>query len=154
MGLPVLTFPGRSFAARFCHSIVHAAGVPELLCSDPENYVAKAIGYAKNPASLKAIRDQLAARRESSVLRDIPGLARRLEEIFWEMQGECERGETPVPDLRNMEIYYEIGADLVQAHIEYCDDGDYRRHYRERLADWDDQSPIEADNRLWSSADR
>lgn len=154
MGLPVLTFPGRSFAARFCHSIVHAAGVPELLCSDPENYVAKAIGYAKNPASLKAIRDQLAARRESSVLRDIPGLARRLEEIFWEMQGECERGETPVPNLRNMEIYYEIGADLVQAHIEYCDDGDYRRHYRERLADWDDQSPIEADNRLWSSADR
>lgn len=149
MGLPVLTFPGRSFAARFCHSIVHAAGVPELLCGDPESYVAKAIGYVKNPAGLKKIRDQLAAKRETSVLRDIPGLSRRLEEIFWQLQGECERGETPVPDLCNMEIYYDIGAELVQAHIEYCDDGDYREHYREKLAEWDDQSPIQADSRLW-----
>ncbi|WP_119942809.1 glycosyl transferase [Neorhizobium sp. NCHU2750] len=150
MGLPVLTFPGRSFAARFCASIVHAAGVPELICEGPADYVAKAVGFAKSPASLKTIRDALQARRETSVLRDIPGLARRLEEIFWEMQGECERGETPVPDLANLDVYYEIGAELVQAHSAFFDEASYRAHYREKLAEWHAIAPIAADSRLWS----
>jgi predicted O-linked N-acetylglucosamine transferase (SPINDLY family) len=152
MGLPVLTVPGRSFAARFCASIVHAAGVPELICEDPESYVRKAIGFARDPASLKTIRDALQARRETSILRDIPGLARRLEEIFWQMQGECERGETPIPDLGNLDVYYEIGADLVQAHTAFFDEASYRQHYRDRLTEWDDHAPIARDTRLWPAS--
>jgi predicted O-linked N-acetylglucosamine transferase (SPINDLY family) len=152
MGLPVLTFAGRSFAARFCASIVHAAGVGELICDDPDNYVRRAIGFARDPASLKTIREALQARRETSVLRDIPALARRLEEIFWQMQGECERGETPVPDLGNLDIYYEIGAELVEAHTAFFDENSYRQHYRERLAEWHDHAAIAADSRLWPAS--
>ncbi len=150
MGLPVLTYPGKSFAARFCHSIVHAAGIPELLCDGPEQYVEKAIGYAKNPDSLQKIRDDLQAKRETSVLRDIPALARRLEELYWQMQEECERGEAPVPDMRNLDIYYEIGAELVLENVEYKDDATYRQSYLDRLAAWDDYSPLPIDKRLWT----
>lgn len=151
VGLPVLTFPGKTFAARFCHSIVHAAGLPDLICNGPEDYVARAIAFGRDPKSLQAVRDQLAANRETSVLRDMPGLARRLEDIYWEMQGEAERGETPVPDLRNMDVYYEVGAELVQANLVYQDDAAYRAQYLDKLAALHDFAPIPFDDRLWTA---
>jgi predicted O-linked N-acetylglucosamine transferase (SPINDLY family) len=151
VGLPVLTYPGKTFAARFCHSIVHAAGIPQLLCSGPDDYVARAIAYGKDPKSLQPVRDQLAANRETSVLRDMAGLARRLEDIYWEMQEEAERGETPVPDLRNLDTYYEVGAELVQANLTWQDDASYRAQYLDRLAALHDFAPIPFDNRLWTA---
>ncbi len=151
VGLPVLTYPGKTFAARFCHSIVHAAGLPELICSGPQDYVARAIAYGRERKALQAVRDQLAARRETSVLRDMPGLARRLEDIYWEMQEEAERGETPVPDLRNLDVYYEVGAELVQANLVYQDDAAYRAQYLEKLAAQHDFAPIPFDSRLWTA---
>jgi len=33
-GLPVLTLPGRAFAARVAASLLAAIGLPELICSD------------------------------------------------------------------------------------------------------------------------
>lgn len=151
VGLPVLTYPGKTFAARFCHSIVHAAGLPELICSGPQDYIARAVDYGRDPRALQAVRDQLAARRETSVLRDMPGLARRLEDIYWEMQEEAERGETPVPDLRNLDVYYEVGAELVQANLVYQDDAAYRAQYLEKLAAQHDFAPIPFDSRLWTA---
>lgn len=150
VGLPVLTFSGKSFAARFCHSIVAAAGVPELICNEPEHYVARAVEFANTPGSLAKIRASLQDQREATPLRDIPALALRLEELFWQMQGECERGETPVPDLRNLDTYYEIGIELVEGNIEYSDDSSYRQRYLEKLAEWHDYAPIPHDRRLWT----
>ncbi|MFT4182227.1 MAG: glycosyl transferase [Rhizobium sp.] len=152
MGLPVLTFPGKSFAARFCHSIVAAAGVPGLICSGPEDYIEKAIGFAGNRRSLERIRESLQAKRETSPLRDIPALARRLEALFWQMQAECEHGETPVPDLRNLDIYYDIGIELVQDNIAFCDDRTYRQAYLDKLSAWHDYAPIGPDSRLWTKS--
>lgn len=151
MGLPVLTIPGKSFASRFCHSIVAAAGVPELICKTPEDYVARAIAFAKAPKTLLKIRKALQDKRETSVLRDIPALARRLETLFWQMQEEGERGETPVPDLRNLDLYYEIGSELVQSNIVFCDDETYRQRYLQKLKVYHDYSPIPYDNRLWTA---
>lgn len=151
VGLPVLTFPGKTFAARFCHSIVHAAGLADLICNGPEDYVARAIALGRDPKALQKVRDQLAASRETSILRDMPGLARRLEDIYWEMQEEAERGETPVPDLRNLDAYYEVGAELVQANLVYQDDATYRAQYLDRLAALHDFAPIPFDDRLWTA---
>lgn len=151
VGLPVLTFAGKGFAARFCHSIVAAAGVPELICDGPQAYVEKAIGFARAPATLKKLRRALEAGRGTSVLRDIPALARRLEELFWHMQEEGERGLTPVPDLRNLDIYYEIGAELVHANAGFSTDEAYRQAYRNRLRDWHDYAPVPHDDRLWTT---
>lgn len=151
VGLPVLTFPGKSFAARFCSSVVAATGVPELICTGPEDYVDKAIAYAKEPTTLKQVRDKLQANRETSALRDIPGLARRLEELFWQMQGEAERGEAPVPDLRNLDVYYEIGTELVLENLEFVDEQTYRNRYLEKLREWNAFAAIPHDIRLWTS---
>ncbi|GMB82938.1 hypothetical protein NN6n1_37210 [Shinella zoogloeoides] len=148
-GLPVLTIAGKSFASRFCASIVTAAGIPELVCGNPDDYVRMAIDFAENPERLAAVRESLAQQRETCALRDMPGLARRLEELFWQMQGEAERGETPVPDLRNLDIYYEIGATLAARGIEFEDDAAYRARYRDELAILDDFAPLTPDARLW-----
>lgn len=152
MGLPVLTVPGKSFASRFCASIVAAAGVPELICETPEEYVRKAISFALDRQSLAAIRDSIQRQRETCALRDIPALARRLEELFWQMQGEAERGETPVPNLQNLDVYYEIGADLMMAGSEFEDDQAYRRRYLQKLAAWNDYTPLALDARLWAAS--
>lgn len=151
VGLPVLTFPGKSFAARFCASVVAATGVSELICNGPDDYVAKAIAYANAPETLKRVRDKLHANRETSALRDIPALARRLEELFWQMQAEAERGETPVPDFTNMDVYYDIGTDLVMENLEYVDEQAYRARYLQRLREWHHYSAIPTDKRLWTT---
>ncbi|MDR6755148.1 putative O-linked N-acetylglucosamine transferase (SPINDLY family) [Mycoplana sp. BE70] len=149
MGLPVLTVAGKSFPARFCASIVAAAGIPDLICASPEEYVQRAIAFARDRKSLEAVRETLAQNRDTSVLRDMPALAHRLEELFWQMQGEAERGETPVPDLLNLDVYYEIGAELIQAHIAFEDREPYHHRYREKLAHWHEFSPLPRDTRLW-----
>src|SRR6185295_7268735 len=152
MGLPVLTFPGNGFASRFCASIVAAAGVPELICSDPGDYVRKAVGFFEDRHALGAVREALEGRREASRLRDIPALVRRLEELYWQMQGECERGETPVPDLANLDVYYEVGAEIMKDNLEFDDSATYRQRYVERLAAWHAFSPLPHDSRLWTAA--
>ena len=152
VGLPVLTVPGKGFASRFCSSIVAAAGIPGLICDSPDDYVAKAVHLARDPATLAIIRQSLADQRETSVLRDIPGLARRLEELYWQMQGEAERGETPVPDLSNLDLYYEIGCEVMQENIEFDDSAAYRKRYTDKLRQYHAFSPIPHDERLWTEA--
>jgi predicted O-linked N-acetylglucosamine transferase (SPINDLY family) len=150
VGLPILTLQGRSFAARFCSSVVAAAGLEDLICHTPEEYVRRAIAFGLEPQTLVKHRDQLRRTRESSVLRDIPALARRLEEVFWQMQSECERGATPIPDLTNLDIYYEIGAELDLEAIELLDERAYRSLYLERLAKWNAWAHIMPDKRFWT----
>lgn len=152
VGLPVLTFPGNGFASRFCASIVLAAGAPDLICSDPNDYVRKAVEFAQDPARLAGIRQAIADNSETSVLRDIPGLVRRLEELCWQMQGEAESGETPVPDLSNLDLYYEIGCEIMQENIEFSDSDTYRQRYLDKLRQWHAFSPIPYDSRLWTEA--
>jgi predicted O-linked N-acetylglucosamine transferase (SPINDLY family) len=149
MGLPILTLQGRSFASRFCSSVIAAAGLADLICGTPEEYVKRAIAFGRDPQSLVRYRDQLRLGRESSVLRDIPALTRRLEELFWQMQGECERGATPQPDLTNLSVYYEIGAELDLENIELLDERSYRSLYLERLAKWNAYAEIPSDKRFW-----
>jgi predicted O-linked N-acetylglucosamine transferase (SPINDLY family) len=152
MGLPVLTVPGKSFAARFCASIVAAAGTPQMICATPAEYTTRAIAFANDRESLAAVGKALQEQRETCALRDIPALARRLEELFWQMQSEAERGETPVPDLRNLDVYYEVGAELVLADAGFEDDRAYRARYAAKLARWNEREPLWPDSRLWRPA--
>ena len=106
---------------------------------------------AKDKAALGQIRASLQAQRDTCALRDIPRLVRRLEELYWQMQGERERGETPVPDLSNMDMYYEIGAELMLAEVEFEDEAAYRKRYSDRIGNWHDFHPVPTDTRLWSA---
>ncbi len=148
-GLPVLTVPGKSFASRVCASIVSAAGVPELICNDPADFVGRAIAFAQNRQDLAAIKASLLRQRDISTLHDTPAFVRRLEELYWQMQGEAERGETPVPDLSNLDLYYEIGAEFVLQNVEFESDADYRKRFLDELTQWNDHAPLAQDSRLW-----
>ena len=149
-GLPVLTVPGKSFATRVCASMVAAAGVPDLICGGPDEYIGRAIAFAHDRPRLAAIKAALQLQQATCTLHDTPAFARRLEALFWQMQGEAERGETPVPDLRNLDLYYEIGANFVLANVEFEDDRAYRQRYLEKLVEWNDYAPLARDCRLWS----
>jgi hypothetical protein len=65
------------------------------------------------------------------------------------MQSECERGATPKPDLTNLDIYYEIGAELDLENIELLDEQSYRSLYLDRLAKWHACAAIPPDSRFW-----
>jgi predicted O-linked N-acetylglucosamine transferase (SPINDLY family) len=149
MQVPILTLPGRSFASRVCASVVRAAGVGELVSATPEEYVARAIELGLDRGKLAAIKSKLIEGRDTCLLFDTPQLVQNLEELYRKMVSDYKRGELPVPDLRNLDIYHEIGIGLDLENIETLSDADYVKLYREKLAEWDSVYPIQADARLW-----
>ena len=153
MGIPIVTFGGRTFAARVCASVVRAAGVGELDCASPEAYVAKAIELAHNREKLAAIKAELVAGRDSCLLFDTPRLVRDLEGLYRQMWSEFKRGNLPVPDLSNLDVYHEIGLALDLENIESLSDDAYVSLYREKLAERHSAYPIRPDNRLWPAAE-
>jgi len=151
MSVPILTLPGRTFAARVCASIVRAAGVPELVCATPEAYVARAVELAQKPERLAEIKQKLAANRDSCLLFDTPQLVGHLEGLYRQMWTDFKRGGLPVPDLRNLDVYHDIGLGLDIESIEMLSRDAYVALYAEKLADWDSNCPIESDIRLWGN---
>ncbi|HUL88198.1 MAG TPA: glycosyl transferase [Pseudolabrys sp.] len=154
MGVPIVTFAGRTFAARVCASVVHAAGVGELDCPTPEAYVAKAIELAHNPEKLAAIKAKLVAGRDSCLLFDTSRLVRDLEDLYRQMWSDFRRGALPVPDLHNLDVYHEIGLGLDLENIETLSDDSYISLYQEKLEAWHNSYPIRPDNRLWLEAEK
>lgn len=149
MGVPIVTFTGRTFAARVCASVVQAAGLEELACPTPEAYVAKAIELAHNREKLAAIKSKLVEGRDSCLLFDTPRLVVALEDLYRQMWSDFKRGALPVPDLRNLDIYHEIGLGLDLENIETLSDEAYFALYKEKLEEYNSSYPIRPDSRLW-----
>jgi protein O-GlcNAc transferase len=57
--VPVLTCLGETFAARVGASLVTAAGLPELICTSPQQFVRRAIHLAQHPQELQLLRYRL-----------------------------------------------------------------------------------------------
>lgn len=81
-GLPVLTCPGETMAARISASIVRAAGMPELVAVDREAYEAAAFRMATQPGELAALREKLARTRKTSPMFDTARRVRELDYAF------------------------------------------------------------------------
>jgi predicted O-linked N-acetylglucosamine transferase (SPINDLY family) len=94
-GVPVLTLCGQSFAARVAASLLHAAGLPELVTHTPEEYVALATALASEPDRLAALRARLAAGRDTCALFDSRGFTKTLESAYLTMQQRHEAGLAP-----------------------------------------------------------
>lgn len=74
-GCPVLTSPGRTFAARVAGSLNHHLGLAAMNVPDDAAFVARAIALG-NDAGLRAgLREELAQRRLDSSLFDMRGFA-------------------------------------------------------------------------------
>jgi predicted O-linked N-acetylglucosamine transferase (SPINDLY family) len=148
-GVPIVTMPGRSFASRVCASLVTAAGLPELICATPEAFIEEAVAYGTNPEKLAAKKAKLAASLPTCALFDTPSLVGHLENLYRQMWNDFKRGALPIPDLRNLDVYHEIGAGLDLENIEALSDEAYVAQYKEKLAEWNAFYPIPRDHRLW-----
>jgi predicted O-linked N-acetylglucosamine transferase (SPINDLY family) len=80
-GLPMLTLQGETFAGRVAASLLNATGLPEMVTTTAEAYVASAIELATDQERLQAIRRKLAANRLSTPLFD-RSLTRHIESIY------------------------------------------------------------------------
>ncbi|MES1174023.1 MAG: hypothetical protein ABUL62_06810 [Myxococcales bacterium] len=153
-GVPLLTLSGRSFASRVCGSLVRAAGLPELICETAADFVETAVRYGNDRAALQPLRARLRAGRDSSTLFDMPGLVRSLEGLYEAMWQAHESGSLPRPDLRNLDLYLEVGSKqaLDAIEVQALPDAEYRQHWLERLARRHQHRPIDTDSRLISDA--
>ena len=146
MGLPVVTFAGRSFASRVCASLVHAAGIGELACDSREHYAATALALANNRPALDALKRRLAETRSTCRLFDTPKLVRELEHAYRGMAEDYESGRLPTPNLDNLLHYHEIGVALSVGELA---DADYLGAYAHELGRRHAISPLHPDGRAW-----
>lgn len=80
-GVPVLVLAGPelTLGGLYARSIVQAAGLGELVASDPGDFVEKAVALAADPAALDALRARVQAGFDAGPCCDEAGFTRRLE---------------------------------------------------------------------------
>ena len=96
-GLPVLTMPGESLVGRVAASLLHAAGLPELIAATAEDYEALAFALATDPDRLAATRAKLAAQRMTCALFDAALFTHRIEAAYEAMVARHRAGLPPAP---------------------------------------------------------
>ena len=82
MGLPVLTYCGKSFAARMAGALLTAAGLDELITYNLQEYEEKAVSIAHSPDDQRRLHQQLAKVHTDGVLFDTPRFVSNLEQSF------------------------------------------------------------------------
>jgi protein O-GlcNAc transferase len=81
-GLPLLTLTGTTFAGRVATSLLNAADLPELVTATPQDYENCAAELAHDPLALRALRDRLAASRDTCALFDTTLFRRHIEAAY------------------------------------------------------------------------
>jgi predicted O-linked N-acetylglucosamine transferase (SPINDLY family) len=92
-GVPLLTYPGESFASRVAASLLRTAGLPELIAGSPSEYEEKALELAADPARLGQLRRKLAQRNTS--LFDTEQYTRNLEAAYEAIHERHHSGSPP-----------------------------------------------------------
>jgi predicted O-linked N-acetylglucosamine transferase (SPINDLY family) len=93
VGLPVLTCPGHTFPGRVAASLLNAIGLPELVTPSLAEYEELALGLARDPGKLKAVKAKLLRNRDTEPLFDTASYTRDLEAAYtgmWRRQQERE----------------------------------------------------------------
>lgn len=94
-GLPVLTCLGEAFAGRVAASLLHGAGVPELIAGNLPEYQALALRLARDPAQLASLAGKLRQNRDGCALFNTERFARHIEAAYITMCETWQRGEPP-----------------------------------------------------------
>jgi predicted O-linked N-acetylglucosamine transferase (SPINDLY family) len=94
-GVPLVTCPGDTFAARVAASLLHAVGLPELVVPDMAAYEATARAIAADPQRLAELKARLRAARDTAPLFDSARTTRALEDLFLRMAERWRAGLPP-----------------------------------------------------------
>lgn len=94
-GVPLLTCDGTTFPGRVAKSLLHAAGLPELVTGSLEDYEAAAIRLASDSHALAEIKDKLARNRATCPLFDTDRFRQHIESAYITMWERSQRGEQP-----------------------------------------------------------
>ncbi|WP_323795320.1 hypothetical protein [Nisaea sp.] len=93
-GLPVVTIAGDTFASRVGTSLLHAAGLPDLVAHTPEKQAEIAISLAQAPRRLAALRSHLKRAVKIAPLFDMKAYTHALERAY---QAMAERARQNLP---------------------------------------------------------
>jgi predicted O-linked N-acetylglucosamine transferase (SPINDLY family) len=85
MALPVLTLHGSTCTSLSAESLLRAAGLPELIAADADDYVGRAVELLRDPDSLAGVRARLSEARGRAPLFDTSARVRELGAAFEEM---------------------------------------------------------------------
>jgi protein O-GlcNAc transferase len=94
-GLPLITCQGETFPSRVAASLLHAAGVPELVTTSLADYQALALRLAREPGELAAFRAHTNRSNMDGPLFDVVRFTRGLEAALTEMVDRARRGAAP-----------------------------------------------------------
>ena len=94
-GVPLVTCTGSSLVGRMAASMLHAAGLPELVAANLTDYVAIAEALARDPSRLQLLRQKLDQHRLSWPLFDTARFTRHIESAYATMEETWQRGEPP-----------------------------------------------------------
>jgi protein O-GlcNAc transferase len=94
-GLPLITWPGETFASRVAASLLEAVGLPELVVSSLADYERTAVALGRDSESLRRVRARLADNRLEMPLFRTADYARGLERALEKMHSRQLRGERP-----------------------------------------------------------
>lgn len=94
-GVPVLTCAGEAMASRVAASLLHEAGLAELITASLDDYETLALSLARQPERLAALRERLRERRARGALFDVARLRRHLESAFEVMHGHRQQDLPP-----------------------------------------------------------
>jgi predicted O-linked N-acetylglucosamine transferase (SPINDLY family) len=153
MGLPILTISGRSFASRVCGSLVRSAGLPELVCRTPEEYVEMAVALGRDKERVLKLKQKLKDNRDTCVLFDSKSCVKNLESLYQQMWKDFSQGKLPRPDLTNLDVYFEIGCEENYDEVEYLTVQDYVGRYKSKMLNRHRYYRLGADSRLWTAED-
>lgn len=94
-GLPLLTLPGKQFAARVGASLLTAFGTPELIAKDLEDYKSIALSYAHDTEALLALHSKARTLRAVCPLFNTQLFAQHMEQAFDAIYGRLLVGDAP-----------------------------------------------------------
>ena len=95
MGVPMLTYIGRSYQARMGASILNSINLPELITNSLEEYESLAIELASNPDKLKKIKDKLQSNLTTAPLFNTPLFTKNIESAYTQMYERHHAGLEP-----------------------------------------------------------
>lgn len=96
MGVPVLTLPGRTAIGRWGLSLLSVVGLCECVATSVDDYVSRAVGFAREPAGLSRIREGLRERVRASLLMNEGAYAAAVEDAYARMWRRHLGGEAPL----------------------------------------------------------